>query len=64
MRVGCIITLTAGKYSCKYMVISYLIDHFVLKRCVLAKSKADHNRFNNEIIFHVGANYMIESPKQ
>ena len=59
MKVGDKITLTAGKWSCVYLVTQYGTSGITLRRVMKAKTKADFNRFNDTIVIAIGPNVML-----
>lgn len=58
MKIGDIISVNSGKYSCKYLVTTAGPRGYVLRRCITAKTKADANRFQNEISLFIEAHQL------
>lgn len=54
MRVGDKITMTAGKWSCLYIVVQSGTQGIMLRRVKKAITKAELNRFNDIIIMTIG----------
>lgn len=61
MRVGDKITMTAGKWSCVYLVTESRTIGITLRRVMKAKTKADFNRFNDTIVMTIGANFVLKN---
>ncbi len=63
MQVGDKITMTAGKWSCVYLVTTCGAMGIVLRRVMMAKTKADSNRFNDTINIAIGYNVLTAKTK-
>jgi hypothetical protein len=60
MKVGDVITMTAGKWSCKYLITNFNPNGYILRRAMTAKTKADNNRFQETIIIKIEGNMMLD----
>lgn len=64
MLVGTVYTISSTKGSCKYLCIYSGVGGYDLKRVMLAKTKADANRFPETITINIGANTVPEKKKK
>jgi len=60
MRVGDVVSITGGKYSCQYLVVVYGPVGYELRRVMKAKTKADNNRFPETMQIIIKSNTQLK----